>query len=339
MQQWSPFCSAFFHWWLADVIIHQPGLWMGAWCVWVCVYLYSQGDSGQGRRKMRLPQHFSYPNWYLSSAQSGEHALGAWMFFHRSTAVSHIYSHVSEHTCLCQASSFPCPWTRFSGTCWEAGSHEEHKSYCLDARASTPKPQRGPALHSKKSNNSLFKNCHSFCLGLGPGSKVYRRFIIFQKYSLNDRKLSQCHLYGGSLLLPIVTGFPSGLDVPRKERKEKQRETEDGGGGREQEHPWSLSPLRTENINSTHLEISKLLGLDCPPDVLLWFTIQYSVSLVLSSRQTCIQIDHYSVHNMKCLFWGWNNRYIGKENRNVVLNVCIFVSSIILRRGRGIIVA
>ena len=202
-------------------------------CVCVCVYLYLQGDSGQGRRKMRLPQHFSYPNWYLSSAQSGEHALGAWMFFHRSTAVSHIYSHVSEHTCLCQALSFPCPWTRFSGTCWEAGSHEEHKSYCLSTCASTPKPQRGPALHSKKSNNLLFKNCHSFCLGLGPGSKVYRRFIIFQKYSLNDRKLSQCHLYGGGLLLPIVTGFPSGLDVPRKERKEKQRETEDGGGGGE----------------------------------------------------------------------------------------------------------
>lgn len=131
------------------------------------------------------------------------------------------------------------------------------------------------------------------------------------------------------------------MSSERRERRERRSREKQrmGVAGREQERPWSLSPLRTENIKSAHLEISKLLGLDFPPDVLLWFTIQYSASLVLNSRQTCIQIDHYSIHNMKCLFWGWNNRYIGKENRNVVLNVCIFVSSIILRRGRGIIVA
>ena len=70
--------------------------------------------------------------------------------------------------------------------------------------------------------------------------------MIFQKYSLNDRKLSQCHLYGGSLLLPMVAGFPSGLDVlrkERKERKEKQRETKDGGGGERARAPLvSVTP-------------------------------------------------------------------------------------------------
>ena len=132
--------------------------------VCVCVYLYLQGDGGQGLRKMRLPQHFSY----LSSAQSGAHSLGARMFFHRSTAVSHIYSHVSEHTCLCQALSFPCPWTRFSGTCWEAGSHKEHKSYCLSTCTSTPQPERGPALRSKKSNNSVYQKTSLILPRIGP---------------------------------------------------------------------------------------------------------------------------------------------------------------------------
>ena len=104
----------------------------------------------------------------LSSAQSGAHALGARMFFHRSTAVSHIYSHVSEHTCVCQALSFPCPWTRFSGTCWEARSHEEHKSYCLSTCTSTPQPERGPALHSKKSNNSVYQKTSLILPRIGP---------------------------------------------------------------------------------------------------------------------------------------------------------------------------
>ena len=57
---------------------------------------------------------------------------------------------------------------------------------------------------------------------------------------------------------------------PQKgEKGAAERNREWGWRGREQEPPWSLSPLRTENINSAHLEISKLLGLDFPPDVLL----------------------------------------------------------------------
>lgn len=121
----------------------------------VCVDLCVHRNGGRELGKMRFSQRFSYPDRYLFSAQSENHSLCLDVLLQKHCC--NTYCRVSEHTCLCQALSFPCPWTTFSGTCWETVSHKEHESYCQLACA-PHRPERGQALRSKKSNNSLYKN-------------------------------------------------------------------------------------------------------------------------------------------------------------------------------------
>lgn len=167
------------------------------------------------------PTALSYP-WFMRSRHEWRPLLWCLDILSQRPC-HHTCSRVGEYTCLCKALSSPCPWTRFSGTCWVNMSHKKHKSYCLSTCTSTPQPERGQALRSKEKATTPCTKCHLFCLRLGPGSEICSQMIIFQKYFQSILKLSQFNVIWESLLL-IVTGSLFGLDVSReKRRKQKQR--------------------------------------------------------------------------------------------------------------------
>ena len=205
------------------LLISQACGWGVCVCVCICIYRGTV-DRGSGR----CASHSTFVICPLLRVERTPWVLGC-SFIEARLSVTSIA--MSQSTCVYAK---PCPSRapgRGSLGLAERPGHTRSTNPTVCQLAHPPHSQReGQLCVLKKATTPCTKKRHSSCLGLGPGTEVYRRFIIFQKYSLNDRKLSQCHLYGGSLLLPIVVRFPSGLDVPRKERKEKQRETEDEGG-------------------------------------------------------------------------------------------------------------
>lgn len=52
--------------------------------------------------------------------------------------------------------------------------------------ACPPHSQKEGQLCVLKKATTPCTKCHSFCLGLGPGSEIHRQFIIFLNYSQND---------------------------------------------------------------------------------------------------------------------------------------------------------
>ena len=157
-------------------------------CVCVCVYLYLQGDSGQGLKKMRLLQHVSYPTFLICPLLRVERT--PWVL-----GCSFIEALLSVTSMAMSQSTSPYakPWPSHAlgqGSLGlaERPGHTRSTNPTVCQLAHPPHSQReGQLCVLKKATTPCTKKCHSSCLGLGPGSEVYRRFIIFQKYSLNDR--------------------------------------------------------------------------------------------------------------------------------------------------------
>lgn len=166
----------------------------------VCVDPCLHRKGGQALEKRHFPHHPFQPLFVSVLCAKWDHSLEALIPFCESIH-GNTDRCVWKYTCLWEASPFLCPCTRFSGTCWKTVSYKEHKSYCPSTYTSIPQPERGQALCSKKSNNCLYRM--SLILpGIGPGSEIYRQFVIFQKYFQNDLKFSQFNLICRNLLFP-----------------------------------------------------------------------------------------------------------------------------------------
>ena len=142
---WSPELAALsnLNKWAIEYLLHSllpfvtgrfsftARLWMMS--VWIPVY------PGKVHRGWGFPQPLSHPRSVICPL----HKVGP-LFWHLDLILQkhrrNTYCCVWKYTSLWEALSFPCPCTRFSGTCWETMSYKEHKSYGQSTWTSTPQP-------------------------------------------------------------------------------------------------------------------------------------------------------------------------------------------------------
>lgn len=223
----------------------------------VCVVPFAQ-EKWTEAGEIHFLQHLSQP-WFVSVlCAQWDHLLEVSRPFlrkHHGTTECSLW----KYMLLWEASSFHALVPGSLGLV-ESLCHTRSINPTVYQPARPPHHQGEGKLCVLKKATAAWTECHSFCLGLGPGSEIYRPFIIFRKYTKNDLKLSQFSFICRSLLLPVVSGLKFRLDDPREKRMEMQRKTRGPGQGESKDVPCLCPPWNTWSINSVYLKFSKLVS-------------------------------------------------------------------------------